>query len=301
MSWLRAVVLWHLLRPLWGGTAPPPLHSSVRLALPIIYVFHISPLVCERQGMPSYILYTLAQAVMTQPLSTVIMASNYVDCPAAFQEVSRMPGVLLIDTVNISSPRTIEFVNTSHNIFQTDGYGELWITSATRFLHIEDTMRHLHYSEAFHVEADNLLYGSLAQLVPSFRLHYPGLAATPLTANKHMMTASLLWIPSFASLATFNDFLLSLGRHNESAYNKYVDWLRPKACCRWGGPGHRRDANGTLMEGHTGVKPFMINEMTIMAYYQVSDMEVVECVALPLLTPSKKLLPPPTLPMMPHI
>lgn len=300
---------WLLLAVVWGG--------GDGKAVPIVYVFKISTIACSRYTFPAYIVHTLQQAVMSQPDSDVIMASNYAECPNSNLTVAAIPGVTLVDTSLIASPRTLEFVNTSADVFQSDGRHELWITSALRFLNLEDIMRELNLTEIFHVEADNLLYGQLSFLSPAFRASYPALAATPLTANKYFLTASLFWVPTLAHLVHFNDFLLRIGRtvkgsdrgisetswHGSGAgdgtrllpveastdpnatahptaqptpaptpvpgyYGQYIDYLRPKACCRWGGPGHPRDENGTLLPGHTGIKPFMINEMSLLAFYK---------------------------------
>ena len=84
-----------------------------------------------------------------------------------------------------------------------------------------------------HVEADNLLYGKMTDLLPAFRKHYKGLAATPLNSNKSFITSSVLWIASLAALEKFNNFLLSLGR-DKKEWKKYLDWLRPYGCCKKG-------------------------------------------------------------------
>ena len=237
----------------------------------IVFVFKISSRACDR-GLPGYIVHALEQAVMTQHPSTVIMAANFHECPAANATVRAIPGVTLVDTRQIASERTIEFANTSSAVFHSDGAHELWITSALRFTNLEDVMRTFNLKEMFHVEADNLLYGNLTLLLPSFRDDYTALAATPLTANRYFITASLLWVPRFDALVHFNDFMLNISRSSATgtgrAFTDYIEWLRPKACCRWGGPGHPRDVNGTLLEGRSGIKPFMINEMTMLAYYR---------------------------------
>ena len=84
-----------------------------------------------------------------------------------------------------------------------------------------------------HVEADNLLYGKMTDLLPAFRKHYKGLAATPLNSNKSFITSSVLWVASLAALEKFNNFLLSLGR-DKKEWKKYLDWLRPFGCCKKG-------------------------------------------------------------------
>lgn len=96
-------------------------------------------------------------------------------------------------------------------MFQSDNHGELWITSALRFFIMEDIMVAKGYTEMMHVEADNLLYGKLTEILEVLRKGYPTLAATPLNANKSFITASVLWIASFDAIFKFNNYLLGLG------------------------------------------------------------------------------------------
>ena len=110
-----------------------------------------------------------------------------------------------------------------------------------------------------HIEADNMVYGRYSALLPALRSGYPGLACTPLTASKFFHTASTFWVGRVAALRTFNDFLLSLGTDQDSAFTHYVAWLRRYACCKAGGV--KPDKNGQ------GVKPYAINEMSMLAYY----------------------------------
>lgn len=45
----------------------------------------------------------------------------------------------------------------------------------------------------------------------------------------------------------------------KAEYNAYLVWLRPYACCKQGGIAP--DENGN------GIKPFAVNEMSMLAYY----------------------------------
>jgi hypothetical protein len=124
---------------------------------------------------------------------------------------------------------------------------------------MEDIMTKYGYKEIIHVEADNLLYGKLTNILNTLRTGYPGLAATPLNDNKSFITASVFWISSFAALKKFNDFLLALGRNANKELDEYLTWLRPYGCCKkWG---INPDKNGN------GIKPFAVNEMSMLGYY----------------------------------
>lgn len=226
--------------------------------LAIVYVFTVVPAVCK-YGLPAYIKHALEQAVITQPDCDVIMASNYIDCPKIAEVVDTVKGVIRVDTALIESNRTIEFRLVAQNIFQVDGGSELWLTSAFRFFSLEDMMVEFGYQEMIHVEADNLLYGRMSSLLSVFRAKYKGLAATPLNANKSFITASVLWISSFASIRKFNDFLLDLGSNRDSRWQRYLEWLWPYGCCKNGGVASN--------EKGVGIKPFSINEMSMLAYY----------------------------------
>jgi hypothetical protein len=140
-----------------------------------------------------------------------------------------------------------------------DNRGELWITSALRFFIIEDVMRHLNYSELLHVEADNMLYGKLSDIIPVLRSNYTSLAATPASARLHFVTASVLWINNKQSLINFNDYLIDIAYNVTDTWTTYKQWLRRFACCKYGGIDP--DTNGF------GIKPFAVNEMSLLAYF----------------------------------
>lgn len=227
---------------------------------PIVFVYNLVPRVCMH-GIPGYIKYTLEQAILTQPNSDIIMASNFGECLTYNVTFSMPSKVIMIDTSTLTSDRTLQFVNLSSLIFQTDGNGELWVTSAMRFFYMEDIMSHYKYSEIVHVEADNMLYGDVTDILPTLRNSYAGLAATPLTAGEHAITASVLWISSLDELKLFNNHLLMIGdQNNKTSWDGYINYLRTAPqCCKIGGINPN--------EAGWGVKPFAVNEMTMLGYY----------------------------------
>ena len=233
-------------------------HSTQENRLPVIYVYTVVPAVCP-YGLPEYIRFSLEQAAKTQTDCEVILASNFKECPKIKEKVLNMENVVLLDTTSLASNRTLLFANLSRNIFESDHGGELWITSALRFFQLEDLMISKNYTEMMHIEADNLLYGKFTSIMKTFREGYKGLAATPLNSSKTFITASVLWIASLAALKTFNDFLMDLATPEKGVWRSYLNWLRPHACCKHGGVDP--DANGQ------GIKPFAINEMSMLAYY----------------------------------
>jgi len=166
-----------------------------------------------------------------------------------------------VDTSDIQSPRTAHFINSSGtNIFMPT-HGDLWVAAAARFFWLEDAMRVRGFTELIHVEADNLLYAPMAPLLPSLRKHYPnGLAVTPMEANKSGFTASFLWVASLPALIEFTNYFTELASGKHDTWTGYLAWLRRWACCKTGS-GIAEDANGR------GIKPYKINEMTVLAYY----------------------------------
>uniref|UniRef100_A0A7S3HGP5 Uncharacterized protein n=1 Tax=Spumella elongata TaxID=89044 RepID=A0A7S3HGP5_9STRA len=124
---------------------------------------------------------------------------------------------------------------------------------------MEDLMLHYNYTEMIHVEADNMIYGKYTSLLPVLRSGYQGMAATPLNAHVSFITASVMWISSFDALYEFNNFLLALGVNSDAQWDNYLTWLRPYGCCKAGGIAPDKDGNG--------IKPFAVNEMSMLAYY----------------------------------
>jgi hypothetical protein len=74
--------------------------SSEQKRLPIVYAFTVVPAVCPL-GLPTYIQVSLQQAVLSQPDSDVILASNFGECEHIKKVVSGIEGVKLIDITGI--------------------------------------------------------------------------------------------------------------------------------------------------------------------------------------------------------
>lgn len=225
--------------------------------LPIVFVYIVVPAVCKH-GLPDYIKTSVEQAIFTQPDCDVIMVSNYAECQEIEKTVNKVQHLIKIDSTKISSNRTAHFANASKSVFASDYGGELWMTSALRFFILEDIMNYKGYNELMHIEADNTIYGKFSSILGILRQGYP-LAATPLTANKSFITASVFWISSLSSLIHFNDYMMALILNTDGAYKDYLVWLRRYACCKKNGVDP--DENGN------GIKPFAINEMSMLGNY----------------------------------
>lgn len=224
--------------------------------LPIVYVYTVVKSSCAK-GLPEYIKISLEQAIFSQPDSEVIIASNVGACPLINDMLHSIVNLTVIDASAVRSERTAKFETSSNEIFQNDN--PLWMTSALRFFIMEDIMKAKGYTEMMHIEADNMLYGRLSTILPVLRRGYNGTAATPLNAGKSLITASVFWVASMSSLLKFNDYLFGIAHNTGGLYKDYLTWLRPFACCKPGGIDP--DENGN------GIKPFAVNEMSMLAYY----------------------------------
>jgi hypothetical protein len=223
----------------------------------IVYVYTIVGAVCHK-GLPVYIKETLDHVIYTQPDCDVILASNYKSCPKILEAVDSITGIIKIDVEDYISNRTIQFRNESNQVFAEDGGGELWLTSAYRFFYLEDLMKHHHFKDVMHMEADNLLYGRVSTLLPTLRTNYTQLAITPMHQMLVFLTASAFWIGSLSAIEEFNTFLLGIAGM-KAEWKGFLKWVRPFGCCVRGGTD--QDENGM------GIRPFAINEMSMLAYY----------------------------------
>jgi hypothetical protein len=244
------------LQQILAQVAEPKTQQTSSYRFPIVYVYTVVPRLCSH-GLPLYIKTVLEQSIFSQPDCDTILASNFAECKPILDSVQDMPRLIKVDTTKIVSARTTSFLNASGNMFDT--YDPLWVTSALRFFIMEDIMITRGYKEMMHVEADNMLYGPLTTILDIFRKGYHALAATPLNDNKSFITASVVWIASLGSMIKMNDYFLALGYNTDNKWKNYLKWLRPYACCKHGGVD--ADENGR------GIKPFAINEMSMLAYY----------------------------------
>ena len=223
-----------------------------------MFVYTVDPYVCKH-GLPIYIKLSLEQAIEQQPDCDVILLSNYGECPQIFIVADKVNDLIKLDVNDTMSIRTLDFHNLSSKIFQLDN--PLWLTSALRFFYLEDLMIEYNFREIIHIEADNMLYGKMTNMLDILRKDYVGIAATPLTAQKTFITASVFWVANLRSLRHFNDYLYGLGSNTTGQWSEYSTYMKMHHGGKHGGVDP--DANGI------GIKPFAINEMSMMAFYKV--------------------------------
>ncbi len=258
--------------------------------IPIVFVYTVSKTHCE-SGIPHYIMYSVQQALLTQRDSELIFISNYKECPKSKSQMNLLGNIVQVDTDSLVSERFEVFRNRSVEIFQSDATGnDLWVSSALRLFQLESLMITHNLAEVMHIEADNMLYGSLSHLIDVFRKGYRNLAATPLNTSKTFITASVLWIANPAAIRDFNSYLLAIVTNTmmpwklpsiwgsrlkeliikdefadskgkpKAMWDLFLSWIRPHSCCKKRG-GIQQNSEGK------GIRPYAINEMSLMAFY----------------------------------
>jgi hypothetical protein len=244
--------------------------SRSKLArLPVIFVYTVSKECDDSTELPSYIKYAIAQAIYTQPNSDVILASNFGDCSQLEQSVNNIEGLWKVDSVNVMSSYSLEYQNLTKTLFSAMTHQNLlWITASLRFFILQDIMLKIGYSEFIHLEADNLLYLPFDSILPVLRKNYP-IGITPLTANLGAMTASIFYISSLGYMKEVTDFLHAIASNRNDMWKNYLQWVRRYECCKKGG------IDPDPVTG-MGIKPYGINEMTMLAFYRQMKPELMK-------------------------
>lgn len=173
---------------------------------------------------PKYIYVSLKQALLSQPGSHIYFGANFDQCPYLRTQITaHLPQVITFDILVGASERTKYFVESSKKMFSDSNNG-LWTLSATRFFHIEDIMNHYNLTNVVHVEADNMLYGQIANILPVLKEQYPYLAVTPAYNDMTLMTASIMWIHNLSAIVHFNGLLVELSTI-PSEWAAYKKWF----------------------------------------------------------------------------
>ena len=223
---------------------------------PIVLVHLVSKKGCHRT-LPIYIKYSIQQAIKTQIDCQIILISNFNECNDTLKaQLSSIKYLKLIDIDTISSNKTTKSLTYITKFFSHEEKDEnirkLWIYSAFRFFVLEDLIRKYDYKSVLHLEADNMLYVPIINLLPGLYRFYPSLAATILDARSTFITASVLWVPSLSAIETFNNFIITVLNNETDVFHDYTSWLKKHHCCK----------RGTNL-----VKPAALNEMSLIAYY----------------------------------
>eukprot|EP01040_Poterioochromonas_malhamensis_P015354 gene15354-17172_t len=252
---------------------PPSKKEHMTRKVPLVFIFLMGK-ECPN-AFPDYIKHSLFQAVRIQRhVMDVILMSNFKDCPSLLDSIKSIPFLFTVDSEKIASNSTRAFDEKSKDLFTAAHNQFLWRSSALRLFLLLDFMQVYHYDVALHIEADNLLYHPLDNdAIAVLRQHYP-LAVTPLFANKSQMTASVLWVSQINQLIDLIHYLSLIAQRREPVWQHYIRFLRRFFCCKKGGI--EADPNTGL-----GIKPYGLNEMSMLAHYQSLHRDVLK--GLPLL------------------
>ena len=135
-----------------------------------IVFIHIGP------SIPDYTSVALSQAGLFNPKCPIILVANQKaldNFHPVFRDMHYIP--VACETL-VKTQEHHEFVQkTTLNSTFREGF---WKYASERFLVLHDLMQHYSLENVFHMEYDNLLYANLEELLPLFKNHYPGIAAT---------------------------------------------------------------------------------------------------------------------------
>lgn len=165
-----------------------------------IALVHIGP------SLPDYAIDALRQARLFNPKAHLILLAD----PAATEFHSADLALLNVALIPLNSFSPTE----EHQEFlkKKSSAQFFWRVTTERFFYLEEWMRENHQTDVFHLETDNLLYADLATLLPIFKKHYSGIAATFL--HKDLGIAGLVYFSSPTAIKHFTKFIAkrALGR-----------------------------------------------------------------------------------------
>ena len=245
----------------------------------IVYVYDVSPQNCARDGLPSYILHSMQSVVQTQKRNCdIVLASNFKSCPssmALLNNHSLAHQLILFDTSTQISQNTMNFIISSTSMYASRK-DHLWLSSTTRFFVLQDIMNHFGFGQILHPEADNLLYGPVHTAWPILTRKYKDkLGFNPISPV--FMTASCMWVGHVNALADLNNYLQRLANSAAAVATgngtSRVDgdelWVHYIAFLRNSSDGVSSRSNAIFKVNGVGVKPYSINEMSMLHSYSL--------------------------------
>ena len=138
--------------------------SRPSIVVPLVYVFLLKSPACKDYHLPPYLWSSFNQSANFQHRDTpIIFITDAVNCSSTKEAMGIFSNrITLMDASLLNSTKSLVFSNNS-----LIGRGELnlYLTSIQRFFILEDLMNLYNYSQVFHVEADNLLYFSLMDML----------------------------------------------------------------------------------------------------------------------------------------
>ena len=196
--------------------APLALATEVDVLPPLVLV-HIGEM---STYFPAFLAATIRQAVRWNPRMRVyaVVPRAYLssEAGASLLALGRSAGfsendeywrghvtIVELENVTVAGPLA-KFHTTSHlNTAEMGGFVRF---TTERLFVVGALMAQYGLEEVFHMEIDNVLYASVADLLPALRRLYSGLAATVLSPQT--MTAGFLYIRSLSALDKLLDFIL---------------------------------------------------------------------------------------------
>lgn len=255
--------------------------SCLTFSVPLIFIYVIKDVKndCSKKNL-SYLAYSLQQAKAASKMQSsadsstvnntiyfgtnIMECSNIIDIFPSLNMTKSNDGIVYYNINEYKSEKRLKFENLYDNTnMMSKVRSQLWLYSTLRFLLLEDFMNIYGHNSFIHVEGDVMLYGNLNnhRIISQLVSKYAGLAATPLT--KQFTTASVLWCSDKKYMEHFNNYLLALTAGqvhekkknrggNQVLWDKYKYWLITNT---------EGNIDGVL-------KPYAINEMSILSYYQ---------------------------------
>jgi len=146
----------------------------LNLASPLLHCYSILFVHLGKQ-LPTYLTDALVQARLFNATTDIYLLANKCALDAA-----QLPTEWNIKGVPVEQITKTKHHQTflKNSVLDKAGRDGFWFFASERFLYIDDFMRQYNVADVFHLESDNMLYVDLAELLPIFHAHYPGIAAT---------------------------------------------------------------------------------------------------------------------------
>ncbi len=166
---------------------------------------------------PAYLGIALRQARLFNPnIRLILLASNPEALTPAISEDRHLNlEIVTTGSLTASSAHRVFLEHTSLDRSFRNGF---WLYTSERFFFLEELMRIHHLTNVFHLENDNLLYSDLIRMLPIFKAHYPGIAATCDAPDR--CVPGFVFINQAAALSAFADFAAeTVCQQSENRYN----------------------------------------------------------------------------------
>ena len=293
MEWARACLLSLLVVRSLAGTVAP--------LLQVVFVHTTIPGSCG--PLPDHLKTSLLQAQRASKNGTsakVVILGNFKQCRWALDELKNggdadLKRVATAESMSIKSTSTQEWEKLVRNLVPKGVANEdLLLTSFYRYFMLEDYMTYNNITgHVLHLDADTLLYADPASFSAALQAGYPRLGLAP-SIHRRFLSASALYVGSLAALRKMNGFFTSVASNKTSgavgggggsgtgsvtangaagtastALMQYANWLRGFACCKPIGQGGLLGTPGG--SGGDGVRPWAVNDMTLLAYYRTKN------------------------------